>query len=131
MSSAASQHIARGFGWYALGAGSPARSLSPHTPRRRALPVVILTSSKEDADIIQGYSLGVNSYIGKPVDFEQFVAVVAELGMYWLVLNQASAPFRWSVNRLRATAKSFETGAVRDFRRNRGRLSICNGARSR
>jgi two-component system response regulator len=57
--------------------------------RTRLLPVVILTSSKEDADLIKGYSLGANSYVRKPVDFNQFVEAVRNLGLYWLVLNEA------------------------------------------
>lgn len=55
--------------------------------RTRLLPVVILTSSKEQQDLIDGYSLGANSYIRKPVDFEQFTESVRQLGLYWLVLN--------------------------------------------
>lgn len=54
----------------------------------KLLPVVILTSSKEESDIISGYSLGANSYIRKPVDFNQFVDSVQNLGLYWLVLNE-------------------------------------------
>ena len=54
----------------------------------KLLPVVILTSSNEQSDIISGYELGVNSYIRKPVDFEQFIEAVRQLGLYWLVLNQ-------------------------------------------
>jgi two-component system, response regulator len=52
------------------------------------LPVVILTSSKEDQDILNGYRFGVNSYIRKPVEFNQFAEVVRQLGLYWLLLNE-------------------------------------------
>lgn len=57
--------------------------------RTKLLPVVILTSSKEEQDLINGYSLGANSYIRKPVDFTQFVEAVRQLGLYWLVLNES------------------------------------------
>jgi two-component system response regulator len=57
-------------------------------PRTRLLPVVILTSSQEEQDIVNGYLGGANSYIRKPVDFRQFMDVVGELGLYWLVLNE-------------------------------------------
>ena len=56
--------------------------------RTRFLPVVILTSSKEEQDLISGYTLGANSYVRKPVDFTEFSAAIANLGLYWLVLNQ-------------------------------------------
>jgi CheY-like chemotaxis protein len=54
----------------------------------RRLPVVILTSSREDQDIVRGYDLGANSFVRKPVDFAQFVEAVKSLGLYWLVLNE-------------------------------------------
>ena len=60
-------------------------------PKTKLLPIVILTSSTEERDLVNGYSLGANSYVRKPVDFEQFADSVRQLGLYWLVLNQ-SAP---------------------------------------
>jgi CheY-like chemotaxis protein len=57
--------------------------------KTRLLPVVILTSSKEEQDLIQGYKQGCNSYIRKPVDFDQFTEAVRQLGLYWLVINEA------------------------------------------
>ena len=58
-------------------------------PATQLLPVVILTSSKEEQDRINGYQLGANSYIRKPVDFNQFMDAVRSLGLYWLMLNEA------------------------------------------
>ena len=60
-------------------------------PRTNLLAVVILTSSKEQQDIVNGYGLGANSYVRKPVDFQQFVDAVLQLGLYWLVLNERPA----------------------------------------
>jgi len=57
--------------------------------RTRLLPIVILTSSNEEQDLIVGYKIGANSYVRKPVDFNQFVEAVRNLGLYWLVLNEA------------------------------------------
>jgi two-component system response regulator len=58
-------------------------------PRTRRLPIVLLTSSKEEQDVIAGYDLGANSYVRKPVDFDEFAEAVRQLGLYWLVLNEA------------------------------------------
>jgi two-component system, response regulator len=58
-------------------------------PQTRLLPVVVLTSSSEEPDILASYDLGANSYIRKPVDFDQFLQAIQQLGLYWLVLNQA------------------------------------------
>lgn len=70
-------------------------------PRTKFIPVVILTSSKEERDLVQGYGLGANSYIQKPVDFEQFRETVKSVGLYWLLINQAPV----AANAAKAAAK--------------------------
>jgi two-component system response regulator len=61
-------------------------------PRTRSIPVVVLTSSRQERDLVESYHLGVNSYIVKPVDFDQFVEAVGQLGLYWVLLNEAPRP---------------------------------------
>jgi two-component system response regulator len=63
-------------------------------PRTKTIPVVILTSSTEERDLVEGYRLGVNSYIQKPVDFAQFRETVKQVGLYWLLVNQAPPAHR-------------------------------------
>ncbi len=57
-------------------------------PELRAIPVVMLTSSREEQDLVRSYNLGVNAYVVKPVDFKEFVAALRELGLFWAVINQ-------------------------------------------
>ena len=61
-------------------------------PQTKAVPVVILTSSREEKDMVNGYKLGVNAYIQKPVDFDQFREVVKQVGLFWLVVNEPPPP---------------------------------------
>jgi CheY-like chemotaxis protein len=61
-------------------------------PRTKAVPVVVMTSSREQRDMVDGYHLGVNSYIQKPVDFNEFREIIKQLGFYWLVINQSPPP---------------------------------------
>lgn len=65
-------------------------------PLTRLLPIVILTSSREQSDMIQGYSLGANSYVRKPVDFVEFTEAVRQLGLYWFIINEVPPPGRLS-----------------------------------
>ena len=60
--------------------------------RTHRVPVVILTSSSEDQDLIDGYDLGANSYVRKPVQFEKFAAAIAQLGIYWVLINEPAPP---------------------------------------
>jgi two-component system response regulator len=66
--------------------------------RTKAIPVVVLTSSKEERDLIEGYKLGVNAYAQKPVDFEQFSETVRQIGMFWMLVNQAPPAASFAVN---------------------------------
>jgi two-component system, response regulator len=61
-------------------------------PRTKAVPVVVMTSSKQQRDMVEGYKLGVNSYIQKPIDFAEFREIIKQLGYYWLVINQPPPP---------------------------------------
>jgi CheY-like chemotaxis protein len=61
-------------------------------PRTKAIPVVIMTASREERDLVEGYRLGVNAYIQKPVDFDQFRQIVEQMGLFWLVVNQPPPP---------------------------------------
>ncbi|MGB2609536.1 MAG: response regulator [Isosphaeraceae bacterium] len=63
-------------------------------PRTRTIPVVVLTSSREEQDIAETYGLGVNSYIVKPVNFDQFVKIAEQVGLYWLLINQPPPSFQ-------------------------------------
>lgn len=67
--------------------------------RTRTFPIVVLTSSQEERDLVEAYQLGVNSYIVKPLDFAQFTESVREIGMYWLLLNHPPAPRREAARR--------------------------------
>jgi two-component system, response regulator len=68
-------------------------------PRTKAIPVVVLTSSQEQHDLVESYNLGVNAYIQKPVDFSRFAAVVEQIGMFWLVVNEPPPPDCFGVRR--------------------------------
>jgi DNA-binding response OmpR family regulator len=72
------------------------RALRAH-PRTELLPIVILTSSKEERDLVDGYRLGANSYVRKPVNFNQFTEAVRQLGLYWLVLNETPPSYAHGV----------------------------------
>jgi CheY-like chemotaxis protein len=61
-------------------------------PRTQAIPVVVMTSSKEERDLVESYKLGVNAYVQKPVGFDAFRSIVKELGLFWLVINQTPPP---------------------------------------
>lgn len=67
-------------------------------PRTKAIPVVILTSSKEEKGMVESYKLGVNAYIQKPVDFDQFRQMVEQVGLFWLVVNEPPPPAAFTPN---------------------------------
>ena len=67
--------------------------------RTKAIPVVVLTSSKQERDLIDGYKLGVNAYAQKPVDFEQFSETVRQIGMFWMLVNQGPPPGTFGVTK--------------------------------
>jgi two-component system, response regulator len=67
--------------------------------RTKAIPVVVLTSSKQDRDLIDSYKLGVNAYAQKPVDFEQFSETVRQIGMFWMLVNQGPPPGTFGVSK--------------------------------
>ena len=63
-----------------------------HDPRHRHVPVVMLTSSREEKDLVRSYDLGVNAFVVKPVEFGQFFQAIQDLGMFWAILNEPSPP---------------------------------------
>lgn len=65
-------------------------------PRTKAIPVVVLTASREERDLVESYQLGINAHIQKPVDFDQFRQIVEQVGMFWLVVNQSPPPAAFS-----------------------------------
>lgn len=65
------------------------------SPETRLLPVVVLTSSREEEDMVRSYELGANSYVRKPVDFNEFAKAVNHMGLYWLLINETPAPNSW------------------------------------
>lgn len=71
-------------------------------PRTKNIPVVVLTSSKEERDLIESYKLGVSSYVVKPVDFTQFTEAVRQLGLYWMMLNQVPLELRLGEKEVKA-----------------------------
>jgi two-component system response regulator len=79
--------------------------------RTRRVPVVILTSSSEDRDVIAGYDLGANSYVRKPIQFDQFATTVAQLGVYWLMINEPAPTADHDTEQYKGDDKSPQAGA--------------------
>jgi DNA-binding response OmpR family regulator len=95
--------------------------------RTKTIPVVIMTSSSEERDLVEGYNLGVNSYIQKPVDFDQFRTTVKTLGLYWLVVNQAPVSDHTSQDRP-AAQLSISSGPAEAAVNQGGRIAPLNNA---
>ncbi len=84
-------------------------------PRTRATPIVILTSSREQRDIVEGYQLGVNAFIQKPVDFDQFDRVIEQLGKFWLTMNQPPPTAAFAATESQAAARPRRSGAATGY----------------
>jgi CheY-like chemotaxis protein len=95
--------------------------------RTKAIPVVILTSSKQEKDVIKGYKLGVNAFVQKPVDFEQFGEAIRQIGMFWMLINQTPPPGAFAESK----AREREAGLCWRNASIRCNLGYCNASRQR